>query len=243
MKPLGFSVLQNNVAGEFLLYLILPKPFHMAVSKKSLNTVTTEPFVGLAAPAKRALESKGITNIKKLANFTEKEIAQLHGMGPSSIPKLKKALTEAGLKFKEANKNEKETAPSKTSDVDAYIKKMKHPLLSVVVELRKIIISVDKNIGEEIKWNAPCFFYTGPMKPFNPKEYKRFIVGFNFYQKDCIRMIFLTGAKVNDKSGLLEGDYADGRRLAHFRNLNEVKEKEKHLRAVIKKWLSLLDKG
>ena len=56
-------------------------------------------------------------------------------------------------------------------------------------------------------------------------------------------MIFLTGAKVNDKSGLLEGDYADGRRLAHFRNLNEVKEKEKHLRAVIKKWLSLLDKG
>ena len=243
MTHLEFSVPQNNVGGEFLLYLILPKPSHMATSKKSLNTATYDPFAGIAAPAKRALESKGITNIKKLASFTEKEIAELHGMGPSTIPKLKKALTEAKLKFKPANKNEKETAPTKPLEVEAYMKKLKHPLLPVVVALRKIILSADKNIGEEIKWNAPCFFYTGPMKPFNPKEYKRFIVGFNFYQKDCIRMIFLTGAKVNDKSGLLEGDYTDGRRLAHFRNLNDVKEKEKHLRAVIKKWLSLLDKG
>lgn len=243
MTPLEFSASQNNVGGEFLLYLILPKPSLMATSKKSLNTATNDPFAGIAAPAKRALASKGITNIKKLASFTEKEIAELHGMGPSTIPKLKKALTEAKLKFKAPSKNEKETAPTKTSEVEAYMKKLKHPLLPVVVSLRKIILSADKNIGEEIKWNAPCFFYTGPMKPFNPKEYKRFIVGFNFYQKDCIRMIFLTGAKVNDKSGLLEGDYADGRRLAHFRSLKEVKEKEKHLVGILKKWLSLLDKG
>lgn len=243
MKPLKFSITQNNIGGEILLYLILSKPSPMATSKKSLNTAINDPFTGIAAPAKRALESKGITNIKKLASFTEKEIAELHGMGPSTIPKLKKALTEAKLKFKAANKNEKETAPTKTSEVEAYMNKLKHPLLPVVVELRKIILSADRSIGEEIKWNAPCFFYTGPMKPFNPKEYKRFIVGFNFYQKDCIRMIFLTGAKVNDKSGLLEGDYADGRRLAHFRNLKEVKEKEKHLVGILKKWLSLLDKG
>ena len=109
MTHLEFSVPQNNVGGEFLLYLILPKPSHMATSKKSLNTATYDPFAGIAAPAKRALESKGITNIKKLASFTEKEIAELHGMGPSTIPKLKKALTEAKLKFKPANKNEKET--------------------------------------------------------------------------------------------------------------------------------------
>jgi hypothetical protein len=243
MKHLEFSALQNNVTDEKSLYLILPKPSLMATSKKSPISTIKDPFEGLAAPAKRALASKGITNIKKLAGFTEKEIAQLHGMGPSSIPKLKKALKEEGLKFKEAKQNEKETVSTKTTEVDGYMKKLKHPLLPVVVELRKIILSADKNIGEEIKWNAPCFFFTGPMKPFNPKEYKRFIVGFNFFQKDCIRMIFLTGAKINDKSGLLSGDYEDGRRLAHFKSLKEVKEKEKHLRAALKKWLRLLDKG
>lgn len=215
----------------------------MPVTKSSKATNKANPFSILAAPAQRALASKGINTVKKLAGFTEKEITALHGMGPSSIPKLKKLLKEAGVAFKVVAGSLTETAATKTEEVDAYMKKLKHPLLPVVVELRKIILSADKSIGEEIKWNAPCFFYTGPMKPFPPKEYRRFIVGFNFYQKDCIRMIFLTGAKINDPSGLLEGDYADGRRLAHFRSLKDVKEKEKSLKAALKKWLSLLDKG
>jgi len=33
-------------------------------------------------------------------------------------------------------------------------------------------------------------FYAGEMKPFNPKEYKRYIVVFNLYRKDCIRLVF-----------------------------------------------------
>jgi len=79
------------------------------------------------------------------------------------------------------------------------------------------------------------------MRPFNPKEYKRYVVVFNLYQKDCIRLVFPSGAKVNDKTGLLQGDYSDGRRLALFPNLAEVKSKEKVLQAVIRKWLKLLD--
>ena len=78
------------------------------------------------------------------------------------------------------------------------------------------------------------------MKPFKPKEYRRHIVGFNLYQKDCIRLIFLTGARVNDTSGLLVGDYQDGRRLALFSSLEEVKAKKKRLQKIIKTWLRLL---
>jgi hypothetical protein len=48
-------------------------------------------------------------------------------------------------------------------------------------------------------------------------------------------------AKVNDKSGLLEGDYADGRRLAMFYRMKDVQAKEKVLQRIIKKWLTLLD--
>lgn len=54
----------------------------------------------LGAPARRALENKGVYTINRLAGFTEKEILQLHGMGPSSLPKLKAALTESGLSFR-----------------------------------------------------------------------------------------------------------------------------------------------
>lgn len=54
----------------------------------------------LAAPARRALEKEGITTLKQLATYTEGEILALHGMGPSSIPKLKAALAKEKLTFR-----------------------------------------------------------------------------------------------------------------------------------------------
>ncbi|WP_406687905.1 RNA polymerase alpha subunit C-terminal domain-containing protein [Rossellomorea vietnamensis] len=54
----------------------------------------------LSGPARRALENNGITTLEELAGFSEKEVLAFHGMGPSSIPKLKKALGEKGLGFK-----------------------------------------------------------------------------------------------------------------------------------------------
>ena len=134
------------------------------------------------------------------------------------------------------------TKPSEPEKVDAFMQALKHPLANVVETIRKIILSTDREIGEEIKWNAPTFFYSGEMKPLNPKEHKRYLVVFNLYQKDCIRLVFPSGARVNDKSGLLEGDYIDGRRLALFHNMEEVKSKKTALQSVIKKWLETLDK-
>ena len=54
----------------------------------------------LSTPARRALENNKITTLKKLASFSEKEILTLHGMGPSTIPKLRSALKAEGLSFK-----------------------------------------------------------------------------------------------------------------------------------------------
>jgi hypothetical protein len=134
------------------------------------------------------------------------------------------------------------TKPSEPDKVDAYMRKLKHPLADVVETLRRIILSTDKEIGEEIKWNAPTFFYAGEMPPSDPKKYKRYLVVFNLYQKDCIRLVFPSGAKVKDTSGLLEGEYADGRRLAMFYDLKDVESKKPKLQRVVRKWLELLDK-
>ncbi|MGF9966250.1 RNA polymerase alpha subunit C-terminal domain-containing protein [Bacillus rhizoplanae] len=54
----------------------------------------------LSAPARRALENNGITSLQQLSNFSEDEILQFHGMGPSSLPKLKTALQTNGLSFR-----------------------------------------------------------------------------------------------------------------------------------------------
>lgn len=117
-----------------------------------------------------------------------------------------------------------------------------HPLTPLVEVLRGIILRADDEIGEEIKWNAPAFFFTGPMKPFDPKQYKRHVAVFNLHRKDCVRLVFPSGARIGDKSGLLEGDYADGRRLACFSDIEEVRAREAALQAAIRAWLASLDR-
>ncbi|MBI5035520.1 MAG: hypothetical protein HZB51_33770 [Chloroflexi bacterium] len=54
----------------------------------------------------------------------------------------------------------KNTKPSNPGQVDAYMKSLKHPLADVVHALRRNILKTDAKIGEEIKWNAPTFFYS-----------------------------------------------------------------------------------
>jgi len=109
--------------------------------------------------------------------------------------------------------------------------------------LRTAILNSDSTIGEEIKWNAPALFYTGTMADFDPKQHKRHVVVFNLFKKDCVRLVFPSGATIGDTSGLLVGDYADGRRLALFSSVDEVHSKKLALKRVIKRWLSELEKN
>ena len=54
----------------------------------------------LSAPARRALENKGIRTLEQLSAYSEKEILKFHGIGKTSIPILKTALKLKGLKLK-----------------------------------------------------------------------------------------------------------------------------------------------
>jgi hypothetical protein len=128
-----------------------------------------------------------------------------------------------------------------SEEVTEHIKKLDPEVAKIVQTLRKIILSMDKEIGERIKWNNPSFYYNGEIKPFDPKQYKREIIVFKLF-KNRIMLVFPSGAKVNDRSGLLEGDYKDGRRIIVFKDLKDVKGKEKNLQAAIKKWLELAEK-
>lgn len=125
--------------------------------------------------------------------------------------------------------------------VTAHLQKLDSGVREIVETIRQIILSTDTEIGERIKWNNPSFYYKGEMAPFDPKSYKREIAVFNLF-KNRIMLVFTSGAKVNDSTGLLEGNYKDGRRVALFKDLADVENKAASLQIVIKKWLELVEK-
>jgi hypothetical protein len=130
---------------------------------------------------------------------------------------------------------------SEKEKVDEFMNQLNHPLLDMVKYVRKIILETDTQIGEGIYWNAPTFFYTAKMKPFEAKDYKRYIVGFVFNKQDCIRMVFLQGANVKDVNKILEGDFKDNRKLIVFKNMEDVKNKEQDFKNIIKQLIEMMD--
>ncbi len=60
---------------------------------------------------------------------------------------------------------------SETAQVNEFMKVLDYPNFELVEYLRELILSCSKDIGEGIYWSAPVFYYTGKMKPLNPKDY------------------------------------------------------------------------
>jgi hypothetical protein len=56
--------------------------------------------IGLSAPASRALINANLTKIEHLKRITEKQLLSLHGIGPSSLPIIRKAMKKYKVNFK-----------------------------------------------------------------------------------------------------------------------------------------------
>ncbi len=67
-------------------------------ARPSLPTGTPLPRTG--APASRALTAAGLTTLESLVDVTEGEVADLHGVGPFAMDRLREALAGAGLSFR-----------------------------------------------------------------------------------------------------------------------------------------------
>ena len=57
-------------------------------------------MIKIGAPALRALEEVGIHTLLQLCEYSEKEILDLHGVGPKAVRVLKELLDKEGLSFK-----------------------------------------------------------------------------------------------------------------------------------------------
>src|ERR1041384_4035988 len=82
----------------------------------------------------------------------------------------------------------------------------------IVESLRNIILSADSEIAEQVKWNSPAYYYTGEMADVDATKYKRDIVVMNI-RPGRVLLVLPTGASIPDETGILEGNYTDGRRM------------------------------
>jgi uncharacterized protein YdhG (YjbR/CyaY superfamily) len=188
-------------------------------------------FPKIGRPATQALEAAGYTNLKQLTRVTETELAQLHGMGPKALGILREALKEEGLSFKQGQTGErlrKKGSPvSRTDKVDEFLRGLRHPLKAEVEAVRSIIKGVDKDVNEEVKWNAPSFNYKG-----------EYLVTFNLRDTKRIHLVFHNPHIPKVKSELLKGEYVD-RRMMYLADMRDIKKKKAMLEKVLKDLIKL----
>ena len=58
-------------------------------------------FPPIGGPALRALATAGIRSMSQLANWSERDLLQLHGMGPKGVRMLEEALVAEGLSLRD----------------------------------------------------------------------------------------------------------------------------------------------
>lgn len=188
-------------------------------------------FPKIGAPATRALEAAGYSNLKQLTKVTEAELAQLHGMGPKALGILRDTLKAQGLSFKQGQAGEKlkkKGSPvSRTDKVDEFLRELNHPLTAEIEAVRSIIKAVNKDIAEEVKWKAPSFNYKG-----------EYLVTFNLWETKRIYLVFHNPQIAKVKSSILEGNY-ENRRMAYFADMKDIKAKKPLLEKVLKDLIKL----
>jgi Domain of unknown function (DU1801) len=188
----------------------------------------------LAAPARRALENKGIISLQKLSEYSEQEILQLHGMGKTTIPKLRLLLTKEDLNFKKIESWAKQNI-NFNPDVSFFLDEQNHPLRKEIQLLRQFILSANINLLENIKWNGPNYCMD--------KEDR---ITIKIQPPKNIQIIFHCGAKVKEqpKEKLIKEDFGllawkgNDRAIATFKSILEIEKCKETLSAIINEWLN-----
>jgi uncharacterized protein YdhG (YjbR/CyaY superfamily) len=114
----------------------------------------------MSAPARRALEREGLTDLKALSNWSEKELLALHGIGPTTIPVLRSALHTTGSHFKK-ERSTMDRSNNKPQDTDEYLEQLPTDQAKALQKLRKQIIAASPKCEEYLGYGLPGFKYNG----------------------------------------------------------------------------------
>lgn len=125
-------------------------------------------------------------------------------------------------------------------NVEKYLATLEAGDLEFIRYIRSFVPRIDPEIREQVKWNSLAFFYSGEMKTFDAKEYKRDLLVVNLHRGKFL-LVFPTGAKIEDS--ILKGkNYPDGRKILAMDSLDDLKKIEAELKAGILSWLAQIEK-
>lgn len=121
------------------------------------------------------------------------------------------------------------------SEVTTFLDELKHPFRKEIEQLRLYILSADKRLTENIKWNGPNYCVGDEdritMRIQPPKKQ--------------VQLIFHRGAKkqeqpadklIANKSKLLTWKEND-RTIITFKSLQEMEESKEELTAIVQEWI------
>ena len=97
---------------------------------------------------------------------------------------------------------------SHSEEVLRFIAVLPADIQPVVVYLRQVMLAIDVEIAEHIKWNSHAFYFNGAMKSFDAKEYK-IRKSKDFYEK----LALLKSVKSQHDLSIILIEYADTQKL------------------------------
>ena len=118
--------------------------------------------------------------------------------------------------------------------VTKFLEDLDHPLRAEIEELRTIVLSADKNLTENIKWNGPNYCFENEDR-----------ITMRIHPPNQIQLIFHRGAKkqaqpddkmINDSSGMLVWKESD-RAVASFKDIDTIKKSKTKLKDIVQKWI------
>ncbi len=133
-------------------------------------------------------------------------------------------------------KSQTKPAKNKSSlpDVETFLAELDSGLKSEMLAIRQIILEVDPNIAEQIKWNVPSFCTTQHFATFHLRT--KDSVGIIVHLGAKVRDTAVTGININDPESLLEWLGSD-RAMVKFYNLKDIETKKLAFVNMIQQWI------
>jgi len=122
----------------------------------------------------------------------------------------------------------------KSSEVDEFMAKLRHPLKAEIEAVRAIVLGADKRINERVKWNAPSFFI------------EEHFATLKLHPPQNVQVVFHTGAKVKSDSREMHIDDPDellkwvakDRCVATFSDMRQIEARAPALKSIVKQWVA-----
>jgi uncharacterized protein YdhG (YjbR/CyaY superfamily) len=119
----------------------------------------------LSAPARRALQSLGLSSVEDLARFDRSAIAELHGVGPNALKTIEAELAALKLGFGGAAAAEQPVQET-SSVIDEYIAGFAPHIQEKLAEMRRIIREAAPDAKEKLSYKIPTFDLFGNLVHF-----------------------------------------------------------------------------